>query len=120
MNRIEHTKLREVVDSISICFDPHDSQSLVETDTELLEQYLEFETTLNGCMSEQDTVGEKEKSKWVIRMELNVEEMLDHNITMDDINFAIKNAYNDEVDCVFSDYNNDKLVFPSASLEPSQ
>ena len=111
MNRIEHTKLREVVDSISICFDPHDSQSLVETDTELLEQYLEFETTLNGCMSEQDTVGEKEKSKWVIRMELNVEEMLDHNITMDDINFAIKNAYNDEVDCVFSDYNNDKLVF---------
>lgn len=111
MNRIEHTKLREVVDSISICFDPDDSQSLVETDIELLEQYLEFETTLNGCMSEQDVVEEKEKSKWVIRMELNVEEMLDHNITMDDINFAIKNAYHDEVDCVFSDYNSDKLVF---------
>ena len=111
MNRIEHTKLREVVDSISICFDPDDSQSLVETDTELLEQYLEFESTLNGCMSEQDLVEEKEKSKWVIRMELNVEEMLDHNITMDDINFAIKNAYHDEVDCVFSDYNTDKLVF---------
>ena len=62
-------------------------------------------------MSEQDVVEEKEKSKWVIRMELNVEEMLDHNITMDDINFAIKNAYHDEVDCVFSDYNSDKLVF---------
>ena len=111
LNRIEHTKLREVVDSISICFDPDDSQSLVETDTELLEQYIEFETILNGCMSEQDMVEEKEKSNWVIRMELNVEEMLDHNITIDDINFAIKNAYHDEVDCVFSDYNSDKLVF---------
>lgn len=111
MNRIEHTKLREVVDSISICFDPDDSQSLIETDVELMEQYMEFETVLNGCMSELDAVEEQEKSKWVIRMELNVEEMLDHNLTMDDINFAIKNAYRDEVECLFSDYNSDKLVF---------
>ena len=111
MNRIEHTKLREVVDSLSICFDPDDSQTLIETDTELLEQYMEFEKALNGCLSEEDPVSEKEKSKWVIRMELNAEEMLDRNLTMDDINFAIKNAYRDEVECVFSDYNDDNLVF---------
>ena len=30
---------------------------------------------------------------------------------MDDVNFAIKNAYRDEVSCVYSDYNADKLVF---------
>ena len=111
MNRIEHTKLREVVDSISICFDPDDSQTLIETDAELLEQYAEFENVLNGCLSEEDTISEKDKSRWIIRMELNAEEMLDRNLTVDDINFAIKNAYGDEVNCVFSDYNNDNLVF---------
>lgn len=111
MNRIEHTKLREVVDSISICFDPDDSQTLIETDAELLEQYAEFENVLNGCLSEEDTISEKDKSRWIIRMELNAEEMLDRNLTVDDINFAIKNAYSDEVNCVFSDYNNDNLVF---------
>ena len=30
---------------------------------------------------------------------------------MDDINFAIKNAYGDDVSCVYSDYNSDRLIF---------
>ena len=30
---------------------------------------------------------------------------------MDDINFAIKNSYQDTVSCIYSDYNNDNLVF---------
>jgi DNA-directed RNA polymerase II subunit RPB1 len=30
---------------------------------------------------------------------------------MDDINFAISNSFNDEISCVYSDYNTDKLVF---------
>ena len=37
--------------------------------------------------------------------------MLERNLTMDDVNFAIKHAYNDDVSCVFSDYNDDNLVF---------
>jgi len=56
-------------------------------------------------------VDSKDKSKWVIRMELDKESMLDKNITMDDINFAISNSFNDEVHCVYSDYNSDKLIF---------
>ena len=30
---------------------------------------------------------------------------------MDDINFTLNNAYNDEISCVFSDFNSDKLIF---------
>jgi len=38
--------------------------------------------------------------------------LLDKNITMDDIHFAIKNSsYGNDVHCVYSDYNMDKLVF---------
>ena len=37
--------------------------------------------------------------------------MLDKNISMDDINFAITNTYKDDVSCLYSDYNSDSLVF---------
>ena len=37
--------------------------------------------------------------------------MLEKNITMDDVNFTLNNSYKDEIYCVYSDYNADKLVF---------
>jgi len=37
--------------------------------------------------------------------------MLQKNITMDDVHFAINGAYQDEVSCIYSDYNADNLVF---------
>jgi DNA-directed RNA polymerase II subunit RPB1 len=107
---IEHTKLNEIVSSIEICFDPDDLNSLIEDDVDALTQYYEFERLLDQCGGQQ-LVDSKDKSKWVIRMELDKESMLDKNITMDDINFAISNSFNDEVHCVYSDYNSDKLIF---------
>ena len=44
-------------------------------------------------------------------MEMDPEIMLEKNITMDDINFTLKNSYGDEISCVYSDYNADKLIF---------
>ena len=75
-----------------------------------MQQYKEFETMIDGCLGE-DNIDTEVRSKWIIRMEMNSEAMLDKNITMDDINFAIKNAYREQVDCVFSDYNSEELVF---------
>jgi len=37
--------------------------------------------------------------------------MLEKNITMDDVNFALVNSYGSDIDCVYSDYNSEKLVF---------
>ena len=111
MPRIEHTKLREVVNSISICFDPDDSATLIKEDSVLMEQFKKFEDVMSDCLKDESYTEPVEKSKWVLRMEINSEEMLDRLLTIDDINFAIKNAYQDEVSCVFSDYNQDKLVF---------
>ena len=108
--KIEHTKLQEIVSSVDICFDPDDMSSLISEDTDTLTQYYEFENIVDECMGH-DGGDTKEKSKWIIRMEMDKESMLDKNITMDDINFAISNAYDDEVHCVYSDYNSDKLVF---------
>ena len=110
MYNIEHTKMRELVDSIEICFDPDDLNTLIEEDTILIQQYNDFEKMIEECNEEKLEEG-KEKSKWVIRIIMNAEKMLDKNISMDDINFAITNTYKDDVSCLYSDYNSDSLVF---------
>lgn len=110
LHRLEHTKLRAVVDSISICFDPDNLNTLIEEDVDTMEQYKEFESIIDGCIGETEKENSS-KSKWIIRMELNTQEMLDRTLTMDDIHFALKNSYGEQVSCVFSDYNSEKLIF---------
>ena len=109
-NMIEYTKLVDLVKSIQICFDPNERSTFIETDRLLLEQYYEFEDMVAECAGgDADT---RQQSKWIIRMEMDTAVLLEKNITMDDIHFAIKNSsYGDNVSCVFSDYNQDKLVF---------
>ena len=112
-NMMEHTKLVDVVKSIQICFDPQEESTLIEDDKILMEQYYEFENMVKECNNEDtDDATEIVKSKWIIRMEMDAEILLDKNITMDDIHFAIKNSYyGNDISCVYSDYNSDKLLF---------
>jgi DNA-directed RNA polymerase II subunit RPB1 len=49
-------------------------------------------------------------SKWMLRMELNREEMFNRNISMQEVVTVIKNQFNGEINVVYSDYNSDKLV----------
>ena len=109
---LEHKKLIDVVKSIQICFDPTDQATTVTEDRTLMEQYYEFERLVNDCLDQNAMDATPQKSKWVIRMEMDAETLLDKNITMDDIHFAITNShYGNDISCVYSDYNSDKLVF---------
>ena len=109
-NMMEHTRLIDVVKSVQICFDPNDNATNLPQDALLIEQYLEFENMINECM-ENPMDEQKPKSKWIVRMEMDAETLLDKNITMDDIHFAISNSYSDDISCVYSDYNANNLVF---------
>jgi len=114
MHKLEYTKLRDIVDTVKICFDPDDLHTLIEEDREVMEQYKEFESLVDECNGDEgagEGTADGDKSKWIIRLTFNVQEMLDRNLTMDDVHFAVKNAYRDQVSCVFSDYNSEKLVF---------
>ena len=112
-NMMEHTKLGDVASSVQICFDPDEFNTRIVEDRVLVEQFYEFSRMIEECnggvsLDEPQTT----KSKWVVRMEMDTEALLDKNITMDDINFTIKNGSNgQDVDCVYADYNSDKLVF---------
>jgi DNA-directed RNA polymerase II subunit RPB1 len=105
---IAHTRLADVVQNMEICFDPHDESTNVSEDARLLERFYEFERQMvpDNLDNEQVT-----KSKWIIRLEMDREKMLDKNITMDDVHFAIKNSYtSNDIHCIFADFNMDKLV----------
>tara|TARA_B100000902_G_scaffold101412_2_gene103727 strand:+ start:60 stop:4589 length:4530 start_codon:yes stop_codon:yes gene_type:complete len=108
LNSLEHTKLREIVETSEICFDPDDLKTLIDDDTNLFEEYKEFEELYEDCKT--TMTSSKEKSKWIIRFTMNKIEMLDKNITMEDIHFALNSCYNN-ISCMYSDYNSDKLIF---------
>lgn len=113
-NMMEYTKLVDVVKTIQIAFDPNEQASFIEEDRALIEQFYAFESIMRECAGGAANEPEKntKKSKWIIRIEMDPEALLEKNITMDDIHYAIKNSsYGDSIDCVFSDFNEDKLVF---------
>ena len=111
MYMLEHTKLKDIVSSIEICFDPDDLNTLIDEDETTMQQYRAFENMIDECLDTSITEDTNEKSKWIIRMVINPEIMLEKNLTMDDINFVLKNSYGDDILCIYSDYNADKLVF---------
>ena len=111
MYMLEHTKMQEIVKSTEISFDPDDLNSMISEDHSTMEQYRSFESMMDECNEVSLSDDTNEKSKWILRMEMEPEIMLEKNITMDDVNFTLKNSFGDEISCVYSDYNADKLVF---------
>jgi DNA-directed RNA polymerase II subunit RPB1 len=108
-NMIQHTKLVDVVKSVEICFDPNDFDTKFAGDKAAIEEFYEFEKMVEECNDGTDEV--VPRSKWIIRIEIDAVSLLDKNITMDDIHFAISNGHKSDVSCVFSDMNANTLLF---------
>ena len=107
---LEYTCLNDIVKSVSICFDPDNYNTLIEEDHDLVSQFMEFERITKECMNMHADEGEVEHSKWILRFEMNKDNMLDRNISMDDVHYALKHGFKEELQCVYSDYNADKLI----------
>jgi len=114
-NMIQHTTLVDLVKSVQICYDPDDTNTRIHDDKALIDQFYEFEKMVTDCnhptANEASTAEQANRSKWIIRVEMNADALLDKNISMDDIHFAITQSYGNEVYCVFSDFNSSNLVF---------
>ena len=108
-NMIEHTRLIDLVKSAQIYYDPDDANSVVEEDQAMIDQYYEFENMVSECTESE--IERHTKSKWIIRMEMNADTLLQKNISMDDIHFAISTVYSEKATCIYSDYNDSQLIF---------
>lgn len=115
MYMLEHTKMSEVVKTIEICFDPDDSKTRILEDQDTIDQFKVFEQMIadsnNESGADTNNSCNVEQSKWILRMEMDPEVMLEKNITMDDVNFTLNYCFEEQVSCVYSDYNADKLIF---------
>ena len=107
---LEYTCLNDVTSSVSICFDPDNMETLIKEDTPLMEEYSKFNDMIESCGGVESSDDDNDKSKWIIRFELDRESMLDKNISMDDVNFALTHSYKGEISCIYSDHNSSKLV----------
>ena len=105
LNHIELTSLKDLVKSINIYFDPDDTNTVVEEDKEILEIYKVF-NDLDSNFREQNN-----GSDWVIRFEFDKQDLINKNITMEDIYHKINLTYGDDITCVYSDDNSNNLVF---------
>lgn len=117
---IEHTRLQDIVKNVKIYFDPYDEHTVIEDDRSMLEDYFEYERLVQEFTQiefKEDLV----KSKWIIRMEMNADLMLDKNIRMDDVYFAMNEGYAfaNKISCIYSDYNDNKLVFRIRLMKPN-
>ena len=110
---LEHTSLRDITNSVSIYYDPDNLKTLVSEDVDLVNEYNEFQKMVEDCNEDEfgDEKNENSFSKWIIRFEFNREALLEKNITMDDVHFAIKNGYKTDTSCIYSDLNSKQLIF---------
>jgi DNA-directed RNA polymerase II subunit RPB1 len=102
---LELTVLRNITEKVAIYWDGSDISTVIEEDKQLLSFYKLFE---EGLMADEGL--EDAWSKWMLRLELNREEMFNRNISIQEVVSVIKNQWNHNINVVYSDYNSDKLV----------
>jgi DNA-directed RNA polymerase beta' subunit len=103
---LELTLLHTITDKVAIYWDDTDKSTIIEEDIQLMNFYSQFE---NGPFDVADS-DKQHLSKWVLRLELNREEMFNRNITMQEVVFIINHECGDSSSIVYSDYNSDKLI----------
>lgn len=104
---LELTVLRNITNKVGIYWDSNDAETIIEEDKELMRFYKMFE---EGLMEEESKDAVEPWSKWVLRLELNREEMFNRNISMQEVVFVMKTQFGNDINIVYSDYNSDKLV----------
>lgn len=118
-SKIEHTKLINIIRKAEIYYEPDDFDSQIDEDDAMMKDYIELTDVIRECYGEEaaDEDEDEEKSSsngidWIIRIEFNETLMLDMNITNEDIHYVLKSLYGNDIQCFYSDYNDDaKVIF---------
>jgi DNA-directed RNA polymerase II subunit RPB1 len=97
---LELTVLRNITDKVAIYWDETDAKTVVKEDIPLMTFYRQFEIETQSASW----------SKWMLRLELNREEMFNRNISIQEVVSVIKAQFNNDINIVYSDYNSDNLV----------
>ena len=65
-----------------------------------MDLYEEYQKIDDDCIPE-------DHCKWILRLEIDKSYLINNGITTHDIYFTLKDAYDDTINCIFSDDNAD-------------
>ena len=102
LKSISTTVFKDIVKSSKIYYDADDFSTDIEQDALFVNSYREFMTQEQ---SQADT------APWLLRIELDRENLMDEGLTMMDLFTILQDFYEDVIQCMFSDDNSDNLVF---------
>lgn len=102
-NAVEHTSLRSVTAVTEIYYDPDIMSTTIPEDFDMVESYF-----LIPDSSDQDSI--ESQSRWLLRLTLDRQKMLDKGLRVEDVAQRIKEEYKKDVAVVFSDNNAEEMV----------
>jgi DNA-directed RNA polymerase II subunit RPB1 len=102
-NAVEHTSLRSVTAITEIYYDPDVTSTNIPEDYDMVESYF-----LIPDSSDLDSI--ESQSRWLLRLTLDRQKMLDKGLRVEDVAQRIKDEYRKDVAVIFSDNNAEEMV----------
>lgn len=99
---VEHTNLRSVTFSTEIYHDPDIMSTSIPQDLDMVESYF--------IIPEDSHDAPENQSRWLLRLTLNRQKMLDKGLKVDDVAMKIKENYPKDLAVIFSDNNAEEQV----------
>ncbi|KAH8179404.1 RNA polymerase rpb1, domain 1 domain-containing protein [Sarocladium implicatum] len=99
---VEYTNLRSVTAVTEIFYDPDPQETTIAEDVDMVESYFLIPDDSMDTLDRQ--------SRWLLRITLDRQKMLDKEIKIDDVAQRLKEEYPDDLAIIFSDNNADEQV----------
>ena len=96
-SKITHTSLTSVTDSWEIWYDPDITRTIIPEDEDFVESYFLLEDDTESL--------EGTQSKWLLRIVLSREKLLDKDLTINDVVNKMKDEHKDAIAVLASDQN---------------
>ena len=101
-NKVEHTSLHSVTAITEIYYDPDITATTIPEDFDMVESYFLIPD------SESDSI--ESQSRWILRITLDRQKMLDKGLRVEDVANRIKDEYKKDIAVIFSDNNAEEMV----------
>lgn len=98
---VEHTNLRSVTSATEIYYDPEPTSTTIEQDEDMVVAHY---------MVADENEESDNLSRWLLRIILDRQKMLDKGLLVDDVAMKIKEEYAKDLNVIFSDNNAEELV----------
>ncbi|KFZ01643.1 hypothetical protein V501_09893 [Pseudogymnoascus sp. VKM F-4519 (FW-2642)] len=99
---VEHTNLRSVTAATEIYYDPDPENTTIEQDQDMVDSHY--------MVPDENSESHDSLSRWLLRIILDRQKMLDKGLNVDDVAVRIKEEYPKDLNVIFSDNNAEELV----------